>query len=104
MHLTVLLFDLFNFIFTLLGIQVDVLLLDELLQFLDLLTVHVDTHLVGSCDQIWVDVVHFHLLLHVISLQVVFILLVFILLVVVLDLFSVLVDISSSSCQLLLKL
>lgn len=45
----------FNFIFTFLGIQINILLLNELLKFVNLLTVHVNTHLVGSCDQIWMN-------------------------------------------------
>ena len=55
--LTVLL-DLFDFIFTLFCIQVNILLLNEFLKFMYLFTVHVYTHLVGSCDQIGVNL-HF---------------------------------------------
>lgn len=46
---------LFAFVLALFRIQVDVLLLDELLELVDLFTVHLNAHLVGGGDQVWVD-------------------------------------------------
>lgn len=45
---------------TFFSFKIDVLLLNVLLQVVDLLAVHFNPHLVGSCNQVWVDLhVHF---------------------------------------------
>ena len=97
LHLTVLL-NLFNLVFALLRIQIDVLLFNEFLQLMNLFTVHIDAHLVGCGDQIRVDYLHIIFVFTLQLLVIFFSILAFLNLVIVLNFLSVLVCSRSSSC------